>query len=222
MEYFRSFSHTLWPPWMFCENKYTVYKIKCLFVPTNCTSRNCMHKPSQGLSQVHNHFNTSCCNQILNLSRAQEQLNMSNQGVFFWSHIFSFPRFVKRYSKRSKKWTAQPKPKPKTYSYIPDLMERIVAKRLVVFGHLSQHVTLSDDDPRRISSTIAKVPAPSLEKLVQDRLDRMNKSQNNWKPHSHIWYENVVFIRSCFFKIFRNPSQTLWRLGSTNVIAYLE
>lgn len=82
-------------------------------------------------------------------------------------------RFRKKYSNRSKKWTVQPIVEPARYSYIPDLMEIMFPKRQWTLGHLSQHVSLSEEDPKRISSTIAKVPAPSYEKLVAERMENM-------------------------------------------------
>ena len=48
-------------------------------------------------------------------------------------------------------------------------------KRITTFGHLSQHVSMSADDPRRIAKSIAADPAPSIEKLVEERMDRMQK-----------------------------------------------
>ena len=98
---------------------------------------------------------------------------MESEVVMFRLFVLCTFRFRKKYSKRSKTWTVQLKPVQKSYSYIPDLMERIFLKRLWTLGHLSQHVRLSADDLRRISSTIAKVPAPSLEKLVAERMERM-------------------------------------------------
>ncbi|XP_038062591.1 uncharacterized protein LOC119733083 [Patiria miniata] len=86
------------------------------------------------------------------------------------------PTYERKYSKRSKKWTAQPKLAPKAYAYIPDLMENIFMKRITTFGHLSQHVSMSADDPRRIAKTIAANRAPSIEKLVEERMERMQKN----------------------------------------------
>ena len=82
--------------------------------------------------------------------------------VMFRLFVLCTFRFRKKYSKRSKKWTVQ----LRSWFDGEDFPERTL-------GHLSQHVRLSADDLRRISSTIATVPAPSLEKLVAERMQRM-------------------------------------------------
>lgn len=53
--------------------------------------------------------------------------------------------------------------------YIQELMENIFDKRETAFGHLSQHISMSADDPRRISKTIAANAAPSMQKLIEER-----------------------------------------------------
>ena len=65
---------------------------------------------------------------------------LESEVVMFRLFVLCTFRFRKKYSKMSKKWTVQPKPVQKSYSYIPDLMERIFLKRLWTLGHISQHV----------------------------------------------------------------------------------
>ncbi|XP_068670597.1 uncharacterized protein [Montipora foliosa] len=60
-------------------------------------------------------------------------------------------RYRAQYSKRTKQWTPVPIPKPKTYAYIPELMELIYAKVRSVEGPVDQPLALAPEDPRNIA-----------------------------------------------------------------------
>ena len=80
------------------------------------------------------------------------------------------------YSKRTRQGRPAPVLKPKEYKYVPNLLLKIFQKRASVPGHVDQRLgmsdTYSDDDPRKISSTIAAIPRPSMEQLLQEHQSR--------------------------------------------------
>jgi hypothetical protein len=81
-------------------------------------------------------------------------------------------KYRKLYSKRTKQWRPAPVLKPKEYKYIPGLLLKIFEKRQTVPGPVDQRLGLSEDDPRRISSTIASTPSPSIEQLLEKHQSR--------------------------------------------------
>ena len=76
------------------------------------------------------------------------------------------------YSKRTRQWRPAPVLKPKEYRYIPNLLLKIFQKRASVPGPVDQRLGMSDDDPRKISSTIAVVARPSMEQLLKEHQSR--------------------------------------------------
>ena len=76
------------------------------------------------------------------------------------------------YSKQTRQWRPAPVLKPKEYKYIPNLILKIFQKRASVPGPVDQRLGMSDDDPRKISSTIAVVPRPSMEQLLKEHQSR--------------------------------------------------
>lgn len=78
------------------------------------------------------------------------------------------------YSKRTKQWRPAPVLKPKEYKYIPSLLLKIFQKRASVPGRVDQRLGMSDDDPRKISSSIAATPCPSMEQLLKEHQSRFS------------------------------------------------
>ena len=76
------------------------------------------------------------------------------------------------YSKQTRQWRPAPVHKPKEYKYIPNLILKIFQKRASVPGPVDQRLEVSDDDPQKISSTIAVVPRPSMEQLLKEHQSR--------------------------------------------------
>ncbi|XP_072170258.1 uncharacterized protein [Diadema setosum] len=81
-------------------------------------------------------------------------------------------RWGKRWNKRTKQFTVFPIKEPKTYLYIPQLMLEVFRMRAKTLGHLSQHVSLAEDDPRRIHPTIAMQPSLPTAELVKEHQSR--------------------------------------------------
>ncbi|XP_041457676.1 uncharacterized protein LOC121409949 [Lytechinus variegatus] len=77
-------------------------------------------------------------------------------------------KWRRKYNKRSKKYVVVPVPEPKSYAYMPDLITAIYSKRATTPGHISQHVSMAEDDPRRVHPTISmKRPEPTEELVVK-------------------------------------------------------
>ncbi|XP_041364443.1 uncharacterized protein LOC121379856 [Gigantopelta aegis] len=87
--------------------------------------------------------------------------------------IFINFRYHRIYSKRSKTWSVVPVLEKKLYQYIPELLTQILQKRIdEAYLTMQCPVTMSQDDPRRISRTIAEVEPESTEVLVSKKRSR--------------------------------------------------
>ena len=58
--------------------------------------------------------------------------------------------------------------------YIEDLLTAVYVKRATTPGPMSQHVSMAEDDPRRVHPTIAMKPAESTETLVAQHKSRFS------------------------------------------------
>ena len=81
-------------------------------------------------------------------------------------------RYRAQYSKRTKQWTPVPIPEPKTYAYIPELMELIYAKVRSVEGPVDQPLGLAPEDPRNIAQNRFVTPRPNMEELLTTHKSR--------------------------------------------------
>ena len=63
----------------------------------------------------------------------------------------------------------------KTYSYVPDMVEEILCRRLNDSKPLFRPAELLPTDPRRIRPRLAPVPLPAKEELVRSRKSRFCK-----------------------------------------------
>ncbi|KAJ8017828.1 hypothetical protein HOLleu_44520 [Holothuria leucospilota] len=70
-----------------------------------------------------------------------------------------------KYSKASKQWHPVPVKEPKDYSYIQDLMGRIVSARVANPCHLATKPPVPADHPRNIRPHATVVPKPPMEEL---------------------------------------------------------
>ena len=83
-------------------------------------------------------------------------------------------RYRRKWNKRTKKHTVVPVLEPKSYAYIEDLLTAVYVKRATTPGPMSQHVSMAEDDPRRVHPTIAMKPAESTETLVAQHKSRFS------------------------------------------------
>ena len=70
-------------------------------------------------------------------------------------------------TKKTRQWTAVPILKPKTYEYIPELMELICAKSRNVQGPIDQPLGLAPTDPRNIAPSRFATPRPDMQELLK-------------------------------------------------------
>ncbi len=84
--------------------------------------------------------------------------------------------YKRQYSKRSKRWHAQPVKAPKKYSYVPKLLANILKNRKDFEGFVSAPAVAQEKDPKLISPTLCmtKTPPPT-EEFIQQRLSRFAK-----------------------------------------------
>ena len=79
------------------------------------------------------------------------------------------------YSKATKQYSAKNVKEAKRYDYINGLIVEVINKReLGVVGveRLDAKVKRSKDDPRNIQPRTAKVPKPTMEKLISDKKEK--------------------------------------------------
>ena len=80
----------------------------------------------------------------------------------------------KTFNKKSLRWAVRDEKEKKTYPYIEDLLKRVFHARAVDQVGLFKKVVLQEDDPRRISSTIATVLSPPKEQLISEQKSRLS------------------------------------------------
>ena len=85
--------------------------------------------------------------------------------------------YIKKYSKRSKKWHAQPVKKPKTYPHLRVLLSNILKKRISHHNALSKSLSPPSrgKDLKLLSPTIGGCPPPTKE-LVANHKSRVKKN----------------------------------------------
>ena len=62
----------------------------------------------------------------------------------------------------------------KTYNYVEDILRSILTTRLADQVGMCRPVILSVDDPRRISATIAPVPPPPTQQILEEQKSRFS------------------------------------------------
>ncbi|XP_070580633.1 uncharacterized protein [Ptychodera flava] len=103
----------------------------------------------------------------------------------FHSHLLMYaPKrhaytFEVKYSKQSKRFYPTAKLEPKKYEYIGELQRQIFQSRQNDYGHMSWHVSLDENDPRRIHSTRHLVTRPSLSQVTAQYQSRFATSQSH-------------------------------------------
>ena len=95
-------------------------------------------------------------------------------------------RHTRKYNQRTKEWNTRVVKVSKDFGYIPILMAKIFKLRFDDLKPIDRHVSLSEDDPARIASTIAEVPpVPSKElytrhqsRFLQCKTDLLTEKQS--------------------------------------------
>eukprot|EP00112_Aurelia_sp_Birch-Aquarium-sp1_P014314 Seg308.18 transcript_id=Seg308.18/GoldUCD/mRNA.D3Y31 product="hypothetical protein" protein_id=Seg308.18/GoldUCD/D3Y31 len=81
--------------------------------------------------------------------------------------------YKRRYSKRSKRYHAEPLKVGKKCSHVPLLLARILKRRTLHMQFVSDRFLKSGTDPKQIAPTIAmKGPPPATNVLVEEGLAR--------------------------------------------------
>ena len=78
----------------------------------------------------------------------------------------------RKFSKRTNQWYAVKVLEPKSYKYIPNLLQRIFIKRASTKGGVNKKIDVLKEDPRRIAPNISAIPPPSIESLVESHKSR--------------------------------------------------
>jgi hypothetical protein len=81
----------------------------------------------------------------------------------------------KVFNKKSGRWLLRPVKEQKSYSYSKDLMAGVLVRRVEDRTSMFKPVQLHDDDPRRISASIAPVPPPPTDQLRQEQKTRFKE-----------------------------------------------
>ncbi len=85
-------------------------------------------------------------------------------------------KFSKRFSKRSKKWHAEPVKQDKTFPHIPYVMAKVLQARKNDGQSIARQVPLPANHLRLISPTIALRASPALDELVSQHITRYSSN----------------------------------------------
>ena len=72
-----------------------------------------------------------------------------------------------KYNQRTKEWNTRIIKVDKDYDYGPVIMAKVFRRRMEDVLHIDRHVSLSENDPKRIASTIAHTAPVSSKELFQ-------------------------------------------------------
>ena len=79
---------------------------------------------------------------------------------------------TRKYNQRTKSWDSKVLKKSKDYAYVTLMVARVLNARLVDSRKVTRKIPLGDDDPRRISSTIAAVPPEESTEIHKRKVSR--------------------------------------------------
>ncbi|XP_065941156.1 uncharacterized protein [Magallana gigas] len=92
------------------------------------------------------------------------------------SNILSYLRYQRVFQKKSSRWSVTTCKEPKQYSYVPEMMRKIILKRLDDAIGMNQKMVIEQDDPRRVSSHLAPIPPPPTQQIVHEQRSRFRTS----------------------------------------------
>ena len=76
-------------------------------------------------------------------------------------------RYGRKYNQHTKEWNTRIIKVDKDYDYVPVMMAKVFRRRMEDVLHIDRHVSLSENDPERIASTIAHTATVSSKELFQ-------------------------------------------------------
>ena len=91
--------------------------------------------------------------------------------------VFGEVAVTRKYNQRTKTWNVKIVKQAKDYGYIWMLLARIFRLRMEDNDNMQRIVPMENDDPRRIASTIAVVPAPTSRELFVQHSSRFSKDK---------------------------------------------
>lgn len=133
------------------------------------------------------------------------------------SNILSYLRYQRVFQKKSSRWSVTTCKEPKQYSYVTEMMRKIILKRLDDAIGMNQKMVLEQDDPRRVSSHLAPIPPPPTQQIVHEQRSRfrtsvdMDKTIDYWVEWTHCgllcscylydrhtFYMSMISYEACF------------------------
>lgn len=81
----------------------------------------------------------------------------------------------RKFNKKSGKWTKHSVKKDKTYPYIEELKRKVYERRVFSSGKVTDRLDWSPSDPRRLSTTITKIPPPPTKDIPH--VTRFNREE---------------------------------------------
>lgn len=90
-----------------------------------------------------------------------------------------FSRYRRVFQKKSSRWSVTPCKTLKEYAYIPQVIEKIVMKRLADEIGMNQRMIPEIDDTRRVSAHLAPVPPPPTQQIVESQRSRFTDESSN-------------------------------------------
>ena len=74
-------------------------------------------------------------------------------------------RYTRKYNQPTKEWNTRIIKVDKDYDYVPVIMAKVFRRRMEDVFHIDRHMSLSENDPERIASTIAHTAPVSAKEL---------------------------------------------------------
>ena len=81
-------------------------------------------------------------------------------------------KYARKYSKRTKKWHAEPVKSPKEYKYWPFLLSSVLRRRHDDAGSVRRTVAQPVNHPKQLASTISMKQPTATSELIKFRLAR--------------------------------------------------
>ena len=88
-------------------------------------------------------------------------------------------RFHRKYNKASGQFTVARIRPNKTYDYIPELLTRVLTRRISEKANVNDPTKISDKHPAHIAPTIAPLPPPPTAELANKQHSRTGKITNH-------------------------------------------
>ena len=76
-------------------------------------------------------------------------------------------RYSRKYNQPTKEWNTRIIKVDKDYDYVPVIMAKVFRRRMEDVFHIDRQVSLSENDPERIASTIAHTAPVSSKELFE-------------------------------------------------------